>query len=84
MRADTIVGYVFAADVWCPRCIARAWSWDGDPVTDPESALDRAAEREGIDRYSESTYDSEAFPKVLFADGASADDYCGRCGDEIL
>ena len=96
MHATDIVGYTFAADLICPPCAREAAAFalaspgeaafmgrptDGDTC---EQFLDRWAAAEGICRGSEEQYDSDDFPKVVFADWAQPGDMCGVCGEELL
>jgi hypothetical protein len=37
----------------------------------------------GIDREDERTFDSDTFPKVVFADQIEGGEYCGGCGTEL-
>jgi hypothetical protein len=48
-----------------------------------EEALDFLAQRRGIDRYDEHTFDSGDFPKVIFRDQVTDDDVCGVCGEKL-
>lgn len=90
MRLDTIVGYVFDADTFCPDCIigvlptGRSEQFDGwalaaDVLMPAEENLDEIAHAFGFDRTDESTFDSGDFPKVIFADTLDGDDRCGAC-----
>jgi hypothetical protein len=87
-----ITGYTFRADIYCPTCIGSEVAKsvrDGgvglpDDLTEDmvETALDRIAEATGIDRDDEFTFDSDAFPKVIFS--IEDDDMaCGSCGNEL-
>lgn len=95
VRLDTIVGYTFNADIYCPRCIVEVLptgegqAFDGwalaDGVSVPtEVNLDEIAAAFGIDRYDERTFDSGDFPKVVFADAAEDGDRCGQCGLDLI
>ena len=69
-----VVAYSYHADLYCPNCTEAI-------VAGPDCAdLDAAARRLGIDAEDESTYDSGAFPKVVFRDQALPDDFCATCG----
>lgn len=79
-----VVGYVYSADVYCPRCILCALhnSPSGEPPISGmsvEQHLDVLARIRGIDRYDESSYDSGEFPKVILDLGD--EEQCGRCGE---
>jgi hypothetical protein len=73
-----IVAYVYQADIHCPAATARLVERDIDQrygtyagrmdYETVEEYLDRAAKHLGIDRYDEWTYDSNDFPKIVFAD----------------
>lgn len=89
MRADDVVGYVFRADVLCPPCTVRSAGqpFDGWAVApgvrmSVEDNLDEVAAAFGIERHAEHTFDSDDFPKVLFASDAH-DETCGRCGTDL-
>ena len=84
-----VVGYAFQAALVCPGCIVGAVAEGGDrePLGVPagltaEKGLALLAERLGVDRMNESSYDSDEFPKVVFRDHlADADlDTCEMCG----
>lgn len=86
MHLDTIVAYTYRADVYCPACVASMFTTDDSyldvPDADAETLLDYFARRLGIDRENEWGFDSENFPKVVFADQVFPGpdtDYCGNC-----
>ncbi|MGZ4518835.1 MAG: hypothetical protein ACXVGB_00255 [Mycobacteriaceae bacterium] len=95
MRPDSIVGYVYRADIWCESCIIPAMTGPGDAYDgwalaagaqpEPiEQQLDIIADAFGIDRYDEWTFDTDDFPKVLFADHASEDgEWCASCHEPL-
>lgn len=56
------------------RALARRFKGE----TDVEACLGVIAERRGIDRKDERSYDSGDFPKVIFA-SEEFPDYCPRC-----
>jgi len=85
-----VVGYQYQADFFCPACQLDLVTMDlveqgirFAVLPDAESALDALAERAGIDRNDEWSYDSDDFPKVIFRDQADDDTACGRCGRTI-
>jgi hypothetical protein len=96
-HSTTIVGYMYSADIYCPGCIlaalptAQGGQFDGwkDLSNQPvETSLDELAAAFGFDRHDEYSYDSDEFPKVVFAgqvhDGCCElcehdDDHCERC-----
>jgi hypothetical protein len=97
MQSWDIVGYTFLADTYCPECVCEAiltdyYSGDeeqADRMNDVSSVfesaewnLNRFAEILGINRQDETTYDSDDFPKVIFADSVE-DDICGKCHESL-
>ena len=68
MRTDTIVGYSFRADIYCPEHIVPALGRGTMPAYAAEEELDAIAAETGIDRGDESSFDSDDFPKVAFRD----------------
>jgi len=79
-RTDDVVAYTYKADIVCPSCMLKAVPTPHPPTHSAESALDIAATEIGIDRYDESTFDSNEFPKVLFRDQIADGDACCDCG----
>ena len=45
-----------------------------------EDVLDQCAGALAVDRWDETSYDSDEFPKVVFADWVD-EEVCGRCGE---
>lgn len=95
VHATDIIGYTFQADIYCPECIASALptgdgeAFDGwklaDGVRKPaEDNLSEIAAAFGINRDDESSYDSDEFPKVIFASMAEDAETCGSCGGELI
>jgi hypothetical protein len=98
-HSTDIVGYTYKADQYCPGCIIdQVFSTYGMAAfsKNVETALTLTAENLDIDRFNESSYDSDEFPKVIFRDqvrhgedptddkeGWDPTDRCGCCG-EIL
>jgi hypothetical protein len=91
----TIVGYTFQADQYCPDHIAEAvrptidfelgYPVDadgGEYPWDTEWLLDQWAIALEIDRYDEHTFDTDDFPKVIFAGQVEDDEYCGNADCE--
>lgn len=78
-----ISGYHYLADSYCPNCVLDAMGIATEDHRDTELTLDRYAPTVGIaDRYDESTFDSDVFPKVIFAwDGWN--DRCSVCHETI-
>ena len=71
-HATDIVAYTYKADIYCPDCIIT--QVNHSPIAglleNAEAALDVFAKVRGIDRYDEHSYDSDEFPKVIFASHA--------------
>lgn len=95
MKAYDIVGYTYNADQYCTGCIIDAlptgegqqfdgWKLAAGVRMSTEDNLSEIAAAFQIDRMDEHTYDSSEFPKVIFADSATEDDYCGSCGGPLL
>lgn len=88
MNAADIAGYVYRADIYCPDCILEklptgpgeafdGWA-DATGSMTAEQNLSELAAAFGIDRDEETTFDSDDFPKVVFADQIDGDS-CGHC-----
>ena len=99
MRSTDIVAYTYQAELLCPDCVLVAVDTYHLPNEDAEGALDRAARLRGIDREDESSFDSDEFPKVVFADSIESyvtgrdpatgremwsGEHCGNCGEDII
>lgn len=91
MKSFDIVGYTYDADNYCYDCITEIAADHARPdaivvplLLNTQTLLTEWAEREGIDQYDESSYDSGDFPKVIFADAIEEDEYCGACHRPIL
>lgn len=84
-----VVGYAYAADIWCPDCALieaetrLLGERQGEVSLDPYTDLARLARDRGIDWTDEASYDSDDFPKVLFRDQAEEGERCNRCGEEL-
>lgn len=97
MSTDSIVGYMYEADLYCPEHIVEQLArrqWAADPVEagrviercardSAESALDALAHDLAIEREDETTFDSDDFPKVVLAGMLDGDEHCGKCGEEL-
>lgn len=81
MALTDIVGYTFAADIFCPRHIIAAlptgdggaydgWALAPGVRMTAEDNLSEIAYAFQIDRQDEATFDSDEFPKVIFSDQA--------------
>lgn len=79
MNATDVVAYTYQADVWHPSCVVG----DYDPWRGVEAELDAWADRAGIDREDETTFDSDDFPKVVFASDLTGDEMCPGCLEGI-
>jgi hypothetical protein len=84
MSFDSIVGYTYAADTYCPGCIVdKLTNGNGGNIGEStEERLDRIAQHDGIDRMDEHSFDSGEFPKVILSinvHSGDSPDYCGRC-----
>lgn len=95
MHATTIVGYTYKADFYCPRCIIEqlptgdgeafdGWALADDITMSTEDNLNEIAAAFGIDRYDETSFDSDEFPKVVFANMIDEDEFCGSCGEPLI
>ncbi len=94
MHATEIVGYTFQADRCHPECLTLptgvgeafdGWKLAAGVRMTTEANLDEIALAFGIDRYDEHTYDSDEFPKVIFASQVEDDtELCGRCGEPLV
>jgi hypothetical protein len=86
--ADSIGGYTYAAESWCPEHLIDRLVFDG--VLSPgawdmtaEEALHQHAEANGITRMDEWTFDSDDFPKVIFHSEVDDATTCAKTGDPI-
>lgn len=93
IKAYDIVGYAFQADTYCVDCtrdLAQAQTFAAGSATswgDCGSAEDILAEWAGllgIDRHDETSYDSDEFPKVVFASMVEGNERCGGCYEKLL
>lgn len=90
----TVVGYTYKADLWCGGCILpevlKDQGIEGHGLSpDTEQALNRIARTLGmLDEFGEldeATYDSDEFPKVVFADQTEEGfDHCSQCGGSLF
>lgn len=86
---DKVVGYVYKADVYCEKCIRRKLRVENF-ITEKERAhktedfLDLISEEMGINRLDEHSFDSNEFPKVIFASDIELEiDFCSSCSKLI-
>lgn len=88
-----VVGYTFHAALICPSCIVGAVADGGGRVwgellgvpagVTAEEGLAIQAERLGVDRMNESSYDSGDFPKVVFRFSGADLEGCDVCGADL-
>lgn len=87
-----IVGYTFRAENYGKCCIINAlttferfngWALAEGLVMSVEDNLSEIAQAFQIDRMDERTFDSDEFPKVIFASMLDSIEACGACGDLI-
>lgn len=99
MKAWDIIGYSLFAAIYCPDCIVKETIRviQSNELIHPiyliecisegmtETTLDNLAGIVGIDRYDERSFDSDYFPKVIFASQFdSENDYCSHCGKPLI
>lgn len=89
MKAWNIVGYTYRAEIVCPDCVVTATHHipNGNPagrkIENAEMHMDILARIRGVNREDESSFDSDYFPKVIFASDASGEE-CGGCGEKLI
>ncbi len=81
VRVDRVVCYMYEADLYHPHCVLEVM---GLPQGDPERVLSDEAILRGINRGDEESFDSDEFPKVVFAGYLADEDCCGLCGETLL
>lgn len=79
-KSYDIIAYMYKADLYHPECILDAM---GLPTGNPEVVLAKEAIARGIDNSNEETYDSDEYPKVVFADQWTEPYPCGLCLEPI-
>lgn len=95
MRATDVVGYTYSADTYHPDCVLDALRGRERLLLDAlptlaagapsvEDRLDAVAAAIGFDRYDERSFDSDDFPKVVFASQVESDEACGGCGEALV
>lgn len=91
MKSFDIIGYTYKADIYCPGCII------GEMIDDypeqlsqleigwnnTEDDLAAFAKALGIDWENYHSFDTDDFPKVIFAD-QDEDDYCCKCNTKLI
>lgn len=86
-KAWDIVAYIYQAEELCPTCTIEALLRNGEasPAArdmNEETVLDQIAGANAIDRHDESSFDSDDFPKVVFASDADGEQ-CDACGEAL-
>lgn len=90
LKADAIVGYTYDAEQLCPKCCVDSIVLDASkpPFKDlnAEQILDIVANTvyTSVDRQDERTFDSNEFPKVIFASQVEDDEQCYHCGENLI
>lgn len=85
LKSDTVVGYTFQADNYCPGCTELGWARPDElGALNAEQILDLRAAEYGIDRGGESSFDSGDFPKVILAVMVDGPEPCGSCGLDLI
>lgn len=93
VHATDIVGYTFRGDNRCSGCTIHAvyadprfdgWKLAEGVRMSVEDNLSEIAAAFTINRMDESSYDSDEFPKVIFASMIEGSESCGCCGDELI
>ena len=88
MKAFDIVAYTYRAALYCPEHLIEAMiaNREASPAArdmDTEEVLDQIANANAIDRQDEHSYDSDDFPKVVFAADLDFGEVCDA-GHNIL
>ena len=82
-RSSTDVGgYFYGEETLCHKCvkdIVVPFYRIADSRRSAEDILNEAANRVGIDRANENSFNSREFPKVIYAPDLISDDYCFVC-----
>lgn len=90
MKADTIVGYTYDAETLCPTCCVDSVVLDASKPPfkglNVEEILDMVANTVyvAVDRKDERTFDSNHFPKVIFASQVETEEQCMHCGEKLV
>lgn len=85
VKGYDIVGYTFNTEIYCPGDIRRMFGTpDQSAELSTEEVLDIAAIAHGIDRSSERNFDSNEFPKVIFASMVDGPELCGACHADLI
>ena len=95
MKAWEVVGYTYRAETFCPEHIIQqlptgegetfdGWKLAEGVQMSTEDNLNEIAAAFGIIREEESSFDSEFFPKVIFASQVDEHDYCSVCLENLV
>ena len=95
MKAWEVVGYTYKAETFCPKHIiwqlptGLGEDFDGWKLAlivpmSTEDNLNEIAAAFGINREDEHSFDSDYFPKVIFASQATEHDYCSICLENLV
>ena len=96
MKAFDIVGYTFNADNYCPGCIIEVlptgegeafdgWALAGGVTMSVEADLREIAHAFNINYDDLASYDSDEFPKPIFASQVEDDEECcGNCHEPLI
>ena len=78
---DEIVAYTYQADIYCPECVLEVMDYrPAHKSVSTEQYLSEIASDPSypINRRDEHSFDSDIFPKVVFASQLE-DNFCGGC-----
>ena len=95
MHATDIVGYTYSADNYCPGCIVDVlptgegqefdgWALAKGVMMSVEADLHEIAHAFGINYDDMGSYDSDEFPKPIFASQVEGDEHCGKCHELLI
>lgn len=88
-HATDIVAYIYQADICCPSCIEDMFVEEYERtgrdafLMSTENLLRAVAQLRGIDYDNQYSYDSDDFPKPVFASELESDEHCGSCQELI-
>ena len=89
MNATDIVGYTYRTETLCPACTVDAVAADSGLLPplrgiSAEEWLEFMAIVLDINRQDERCFDSEEFPKVIFASQVEGAELCGGCYMDLV